>query len=58
MEGFLVPIREAGPLADRITQLLADRPLRERLGAAARERARQFTWQRYGERLLEALLEP
>lgn len=57
-EGFLVPIREAGPLADRIAQLLADRPLRERLGVAARDRARQFTWQRYGERLLEALLEP
>jgi glycosyltransferase involved in cell wall biosynthesis len=57
-EGFLVPIREAAPLADRIAQLLTDRPLRDRLGAAARERARDYTWQRYGERLLEALLEP
>ncbi|WP_223157659.1 glycosyltransferase family 4 protein [Synechococcus sp. RS9907] len=55
LDGFIVPIRDAQVLADRMQQLLEDRSLRARMGAAARERARDFTWQRYGERLLEAL---
>jgi len=57
-EGFLVPIRDATALADRLEQLLADRALRERMGAAARLRAEDHSWRRYGERLLAALLEP
>jgi glycosyltransferase involved in cell wall biosynthesis len=57
-EGFLVPIREATALADRLEQLLADRALRARMGAAARLRAEDHSWRRYGERLLAALLEP
>lgn len=55
-EGFLVPIRDATRLADRIEQLLGDRALRHRLGAAARLRAEDHSWRRYGERLLAALL--
>lgn len=54
-DGFLVPIRDAGSLADRLQQLVEDRPLRDRLGRSARQRAREFTWERYGERLLGAL---
>ena len=54
-EGFIVPIREATALADRLQQLLEDRALRRRMGAAARQRAREYTWARYGERLLAAL---
>ena len=55
VEGFIVPIRDAQALADRIQQLVEDRTLRAQMGAAARERARDFTWARYGERLLDAL---
>jgi glycosyltransferase involved in cell wall biosynthesis len=55
VEGFLVPIRNSGFLADRLEQLLIDRSLRDRLGAAARLRARDYTWERYGERLLASL---
>lgn len=55
IDGFIVPIRDATALADRLEQLLTDRPLRDRMGAAARDRAREFTWARYGDRLLEAL---
>lgn len=55
VEGFLVPIRDAAALADRIEQLLADRALRDRLAAAARQRALEYSWARYGERLLAAL---
>lgn len=55
MDGYIVPIRDAQALADRMQQLLEDRSLRMKMGASARERARDFTWQRYGERLLAAL---
>ncbi len=55
VEGFLVPVHDAAALADRIEQLLADRALRDRMAAAARQRAREFSWARYGERLLVAL---
>lgn len=55
VEGFIVAIRDAKALADRIHQLLDDRALRQQMASAARQRAMQFTWQRYGERLLSAL---
>ncbi|CAK6696885.1 glycosyltransferase family 4 protein [Synechococcus sp. CBW1107] len=55
VEGFLVPIRDPLALADRIQQLLEDRPLRERMGRAARLRAAEYTWAHYGRRLAEAL---
>lgn len=55
VEGFIVPIRDSQTLSDRISMLLTDRELRARMGRAARERAREFTWQRYGDRLLEVL---
>lgn len=51
IEGFIVPQRNPGALAERIHQLMDDRALRDRMSAAARERARQFTWEQYGERL-------
>ncbi|MCT0229497.1 glycosyltransferase family 4 protein [Synechococcus sp. CS-1324] len=55
VEGFLVPMGQSVPLADRLEQLLGDRSLRNRLGAAARLRAHDYTWARYGERLLTTL---
>ena len=55
VEGFIVPIRNFRTLADRIEQLLEDRPMRERMGLAARARASKFTWRHYGERLTEVL---
>jgi glycosyltransferase involved in cell wall biosynthesis len=36
--GFNVPVGRAQPLADALTRLLTDEPLRQRLGRAARER--------------------
>jgi glycosyltransferase involved in cell wall biosynthesis len=55
VEGFVVPVRDAAALAERLQQLIEDRPLRQRLGAAARRRALDHGWSRYGERLLSAL---
>ena len=55
VDGFIVSIRDSQALADRMQQLLEDRSLRQRMGASARERARDFTWTRYGQRLMAAL---
>jgi glycosyltransferase involved in cell wall biosynthesis len=55
IDGFIVPIRDATALAERIEQLLHDRDLRNKMANAARIRAREFTWEHYGERLSAAL---
>ena len=55
VDGFIVPIRDADAIADKVELLLTDRALRQRMGRNARARAREFTWGRYGERLLGAL---
>lgn len=55
LDGFIVPIRDADAIAEKIELLITDRSLRERMGRSARERAREFTWMRYGERLLQAV---
>jgi glycosyltransferase involved in cell wall biosynthesis len=58
VDGFIVPIRDAEALADRIEEIVTDRRLRNRMSQSAREKARQFTWARYGERLLQAITAP
>jgi len=55
LEGRIVPSRNAEALANAIAEIVEDREKRERLSRAARERARDYTWARYGERLVEAL---
>jgi glycosyltransferase involved in cell wall biosynthesis len=55
IEGRIVPSRDSEALANAIAQIVEDRQLRERMAHAAHERAREFTWGRYGERLVTAL---
>jgi glycosyltransferase involved in cell wall biosynthesis len=57
-EGFIVPIRDSGAIADRL-QLLADRPeLRERMSAAAFERVKSLGgWEQYGETMYQIFSE-
>jgi glycosyltransferase involved in cell wall biosynthesis len=55
IEGRIVPERDSNTLADAIEQLVEDRALRDRMATAARERARDYTWEKYGERLVKAL---
>jgi glycosyltransferase involved in cell wall biosynthesis len=55
IEGRIVPSRDPEALANAIAEIIEDRQLRERMAHAARERARDFTWERYGERLVAAL---
>jgi len=55
VDGFIVPIRDPEALAEKIQTVVENRELRERMSRQARERAREFTWARYGERLLHAV---
>jgi glycosyltransferase involved in cell wall biosynthesis len=54
VDGFIVPIRDAQTLADRMEQLLVNRELRNQMSYHAKERAKQFTWEQYGKKLLQA----
>lgn len=55
IEGRIVPSRDPDALANAITEIVEDRPKRERMAYAARERAQEFTLERYSERLIAAL---
>ena len=56
VDGLAVPCEENGAaLTAALDSLCLDASLRDRLGAAARRRAREFTWSRAGERLTEIL---
>jgi len=51
LEGFVVPIRDVGQLAQRLEQLRLDESLRREQSRVARRRAEAFTWDRSGELL-------
>jgi hypothetical protein len=55
VEGFIVPIRDAAALAARIELLAASPGLLADMAQKARERAAEYSWERYGERLAETL---
>src|SRR5581483_8053879 len=48
---------DAAGLVEQTTRLVRDDELRERLGSAALERAREFTWDRTAEKTLALLQE-
>lgn len=50
-EGFIVPIRDARAIAEKLALLRADRDLRAAMSHRARLRAAEFTWQDYGTKL-------
>ena len=52
VEGFIVPAGNAEALADKIEELIENRDLRNRMAIAAKERAKDYTWDKYAERLL------
>ncbi len=52
-DGFVVPIRDPGAIAERLLELHADPERRRAMGRAARTRAEDFSWARYGERIVE-----
>lgn len=55
IDGFIVPPRDPTALAQRVRQIVDDRDLRNWMSLNARERAREFSADRYADRLLNAL---
>lgn len=55
IDGRIVPSRDPEALANATAEIVEDRQKRERMSRAARDRAHDYTWERYGERLLAAL---
>ena len=55
VEGFLVPVGEIDPLAERLFDVYRDPERRREMARAARRRAEEFSWPAYGERLAAAV---
>jgi glycosyltransferase involved in cell wall biosynthesis len=51
-DGFIVPIRDAEQIADRLDRLASDRALLRDMGRSARSQAQKFTLQAYGRALV------
>ncbi len=51
VDGYVVPIRDADAIADRLRRLADDPALRLRMGEAARGTAARFTWENYRSRI-------
>ncbi len=52
-DGYLIPAGDTDALADRLRLLLADPDARARMGASARRRVKQFTWDHYGRAVVD-----
>ena len=51
VEGFIVGAGDVADLSEKLNALGQNVELRRRMGTAARERAEQLSWDRFGERL-------
>ena len=55
LDGLIVPARDPQALAQAIDAIVSDRALRASMSKAARARAAEFVWDRFAERLVEAV---
>ena len=55
VDGFMVPIRDAEAIAARLELFLGDAELLAHMSQNAIKRGREFSWEKYGERLVAAL---
>lgn len=55
IDGIIIRERDVDGLAAALSRIIEDRPLRMQMAAAARQQAQEYTWEKYGERLLEVL---
>lgn len=56
VDGMLIPIRDPEAIAAAVTRLADDEALWMQYAAAGRQRALEFTWDRYGKVLLDRML--
>lgn len=54
VDGFVVPVRDVEALKEKILYLYEHEEERKEMGRNALERAKEFTWDRYGESVVEA----
>jgi glycosyltransferase involved in cell wall biosynthesis len=52
-DGFIVPIRSAEAIAEKLTYLYARESDRQQMGRSARDYVSQFTWERYQDELID-----
>ncbi len=57
IDGFVVPPRSAQAIVDRLVTVESDRDLLRQLSENAVQRARQFTWEQYAARIINAIQE-
>jgi glycosyltransferase involved in cell wall biosynthesis len=55
VEGWVLPIRDPDAIAECLRRLYDDRNLQREMGRAARTKAEQYPWGRYGDAILEGV---
>ncbi|NJO59331.1 MAG: glycosyltransferase family 4 protein [Richelia sp. RM2_1_2] len=55
IDGYIVPETNPIALSERIREIVENRELRRKISEAARERAKDFTWEKYADRFLSAI---
>lgn len=53
IQGYIIPERDSSALAKAIAEIVEDRDHRDKMAVAARERAKDYTWNKYERRLIE-----
>lgn len=53
-DGFIIPIRDAEKIKEKIELFYADEKMRLEMGGSARERVSEFSWNGYGDNLVKA----
>jgi glycosyltransferase involved in cell wall biosynthesis len=53
VDGFVVPVRDVDALKQRIELLYRDEERRRAMAESGKERVREFTWDHYGDRVVE-----
>lgn len=56
VDGYIVPIRDSDTIAEILGLLARERSLLSEMACNARQRAKEYDWFHYGERLIEAVL--
>lgn len=57
IDGFMVPVRDAEALKEKILVLCENRDLREEMGKNARKYINNFTWEKYRQRLIRIFID-
>lgn len=53
MDGFVIPIRDIETLKEKILFFYENEDRRKEMGKSARKRVEQFTWKKYGQKLIQ-----